>query len=222
MNDHEWALFHRMAKHLTAGQRGCFLSHRRAWLSALKSRAKLTIILEDDAIPLYKKLPQLPIFPDDLDILYLHHFAQFIPLPRQLFSSLFRAMASPLGNFFEVHSIDDVLTSHCGKLNRAAMPASAYGVTKKGAEKLLAIFEEVGLFYQWDSIMLRNSLSSSAFQKMLPYISDEKRIFYAGQRPDKASKKVSATLLNTYAIYPPITMHDYLTPSEKRAVSLNP
>lgn len=148
MNDHEWALFHEMAGHLTAGQRGCFLSHRRAWLSAIESTAKLTIILEDDAIPLYKKLPNLPAFPEDLDVLYLHHFAQCIPSARQLLLSLIRTMAVPFRNLFEVHSIAEVVASHCGKLNRAAMPGSAY------------------------------------------------------------------------AIYPPITMHDYLVPSERKALTV--
>ena len=218
MSDHEWALFHEMAEHLTAGQRGCFLSHRRAWLSAVESTAELTIILEDDAIPLYKKLPSLPDFPEDLDVLYLHHFAQYIPSARRLLLSFIRTMAAPFHNLFEVRSIDEVVASHCGKLNRAAMPGSAYAVTRKGAEKLLSIFDEVGLYYQWDSVMLRHSLSSAAYQRMLPWLSDGEQPFYVGQRPQNAPRRVAATLLNAYAIYPPITMHDYLTPSARKAV----
>lgn len=220
MNDHEWALFHEMAEHLTAGERGCFLSHRRAWLLAIKSTAELTIILEDDAIPLCKKLPNLPVIPEDLDVLYLHHFAQYIPSARQLLPCLIRTMAAPFRNLFAVHPIDEVVASHYGKLNRAAMPASAYAVTQKGAEKLLSIFDEVGLYYQWDSVMPRHSLSSAAYRKMLPYLSDDKQPFYVGQRPQNAPRRVAAALLNAYAIYPPITLHDYLAPSERKAVAL--
>lgn len=132
MNDHEWKLFHQMAGHLTAGERGCFLSHRRAWLSAVNSTAKLTIILEDDAVPLYRTLPQFPDLPEDLDVLYLHHFAQLIPSARQLLLSLAGTILSPFGNLLEVHPISAVVASHCGSMNRAAMPASAYAVTKGG------------------------------------------------------------------------------------------
>ena len=215
MNDHEWTLFRQMAGHLTAGQRGCFLSHRRAWLSAAKSMDKITVILEDDAVPLYKRLPKLPNLPEDTDVLYLHHFAQHLPSSRRLLLSLIRTMLLPFRNPFEYIPISEVTTSHCGKLNRAAMPASAYAVTQKGAKKLLSVFSEVGVFYKWDSIMLRNSLPSRAFNTMLPYLSDDKQSFYIGQRPGNASQKIASTFLKAYAIYPPITIHDYLTVSEK-------
>lgn len=77
MTGNERDLYRGMPSSLAAGHRGCFLSHRRAWLTA-RSHG-LTIILEDDAIPLFKYLPRFPTLPDDLDVLYLHHFAQFIP-----------------------------------------------------------------------------------------------------------------------------------------------
>ena len=75
----EWALYGRMSDRLRSGQRGCFLSHRRAWKTALASPVQLTIILEDDAVPLYRELPGLPKLPEDIDVLYLHHQAQYLP-----------------------------------------------------------------------------------------------------------------------------------------------
>ena len=202
----EWVRFHAMPAHLTAGQRGCFLSHRRAWLKALDSSATLTVILEDDAIPIYAKRPRLPVLPRCLDVLYLHHFAQYLPSAWQFLSEcLFRP--------FKVYSLDEVMLSHCGNLHRAAMPASAYAVTKQGANKLLSIFDKVGLFYQWDSIMLRHSISAPIFRQMLPYVCSDEHYFYRGQRPENASSRMASISLNTYAIYPPMFIHDYETPS---------
>ena len=48
------------------------------------------------------------------------------------------------------------------------IPASAYAVTKQGANKLLSIFDKVGLFYQWDSIMLRHSNKRPHLQANAP------------------------------------------------------
>ena len=83
-------------------------------------------------------------------MLYLHHFAQYLP-------SAWQFLSECLFQPFKVYSLDEVMLSHCGNLHRAAMPTSAYAVTKQGANKLLSIFDEVGLFYQWESIMLRHS-----------------------------------------------------------------
>ena len=51
LSEAEWRRFHAMAERLRPGQRGCFLSHRRAWLRARESTAPLVIVLEDDVIP---------------------------------------------------------------------------------------------------------------------------------------------------------------------------
>ena len=199
------------AKHNSGRTSGCFLSHRRAWLRALDSPAPITIILEDDAIPLYAKQPPFPTLPADIDVLYLHHFAQYLPKLRQLLTAC-------LFSRFKTYSLDDVILSHCGNLHRAAMPASAYAVSKQGANKLLTIFDELGLFYQWDSIMLRHSISARVFRQMLPYVCSTDTTFYAGQRPGRASSKMASVSLNTYAIYPPLFIHDYETPSVRKSV----
>ena len=159
-------------------------------LKALDSSATLTVILEDDAIPIYAKRPRLPVLPRCLDVLYLHHFAQYLPSAWQFLSEcLFRP--------FKVYSLDEVMLSHCGNLHRAAMPASAYAVTKQGANKLLSIFDKVGLFYQWESIMLRHSISAPIFRQMLPYVCSDEHYFYRGQRPENASSRMASISLNT-------------------------
>ena len=98
------------------------------------------------------------------------------------------------------------------------MPASAYGVTKSGANKLLSIFDEVGNFYQWDAIMLRHAVSTHLYRKMLPYICSDSIGFYRGQRTRNAGLKISSVRLNAYAIYPPLTIHDYEAVSVKKNV----
>ena len=105
------------------------------------------------------------------------------------------------------------MSSHCGELHRAVMPASAYAVTPRGAAKLLNLFDQVGLYYQWDSIMLRHSISDAMFEKMRPLINDNTISFYRGQRASMAGAKKGGTTLHTYAIYPPLFVHDYETVS---------
>ena len=143
----EWQRFHTMSERLRPGQRGCFLSHRRAWLKARASSADLTVILEDDVVPLHEKIPPLPALPQDLDVLYLHHFAQRIPAMGELLIHFLRAPVESIGRPFRLYSIDEVLLSHRGRLHLAAMPGCAYAVTSAGAGKLLSLFDEVGNYY---------------------------------------------------------------------------
>ncbi len=207
-----------MSKRLRSGQRGCFLSHRRAWQEALDSSGDLTIVLEDDAIPLFRAMPALPAPPHDLDVLYLHHQAQCLPSWPELLARFVRRPFDRFGSPFRLYSIDAVLASHCGRLRRASMPACAYAVTRSGAEKLLAIFEEVGNFFQWDSIMLRHAVSDAVFEKLSPHVNAEGSRFYRGQRPENAGQRVSSIRLNVYALDPPLVVHDHQTPSVKFAV----
>ena len=218
LDDAEWKLFHEMSARLATGERGCFLSHRRAWREALESGFDFTIILEDDVVPLYGRLPPLPALPEDLDVLHLHHFAQRLPTGRQLLVDFLRAPYECLAGPFRFYRIDEVALSHCGRLNRAAMLGCAYGVTKSGARKLLSIFDEVGMFYHWDSIAFRHAMSPSTYERMLPYVHSDSCRFYRGQRSGNASLKMSAIRLNAYAIYPPVFLHDYVTPSVLKAV----
>ena len=48
---------------------------------------------------------------------------------------------------------------------------------------------------------------------MLPYVCSDEHYFYRGQRPENASSRMASISLNTYAIYPPMFIHDYETPS---------
>ena len=219
LGEGEWKLFYAMADRLRPGQRGCFLSHRRAWTKARESEARLTIVLEDDVIPLYGKLPFLPALPKDLDLLYLHHFAQRIPTARQLLAHFLCAPIERLVRPFRVFSIDEILASHCGRLRLGAMPGCAYAVTPTGADKLLSLFDEIGNYDNWDAIVLRHATSESVHQRMLPDIQSDAIWFYRGQRPDRAwSKRVSISL-NAYAIYPPLFLHDHKAPSVKLTVT---
>ncbi len=218
LDDGEWARFHGMAERLRPGQRGCFLSHRRAWLRARESKAGLSVILEDDAVPLYGKAPPLPALPEDLDLLYLHHFAQRIPTTRQVLAHLLRAPLQCLTRPFRVFPIDTVLHSHCGRVGLGAMPASAYAVTPRGADKLLSLFDDVGNYDHWDAVVLRHSTSERTRARMLPDIQSDSVWFYRGQRPDRAWSKRSSITLNAYAIYPPLFLHDHRAPSVKLAV----
>lgn len=214
----EWKRFHAMADRLRPGQRGCFLSHRRAWLRARERRAGLTVVLEDDVVPLYEKPPPLPVLPEDLDLLYLHHFAQRIPTGGQLLRHFLRAPIEGLRHPFTVYSIDEVLSSHCGKLRLAAMPGCAYAVTPSGADKLLRLFEEVGNFDNWDAIVLRNAASDAVHRRMLPEIRSDAIRFYRGQSPERTWSKRSAVSLNAYAVYPPLFVHDHEAPSVKSSM----
>ena len=219
LSDAEWKRFHAMANRLRPGQRGCFLSHRRAWIRARESKAPLAIVLEDDVIPLYAKLSPLPALPADLDLLYLHHFAQRIPTVPQLLGSLLFAPTECLLRPFRVFSIDEVLASHCGKLRLGAMPGCAYAVTPNGADKLLSLFDEVGNYDNWDAVVLRHATSEAVHRRMLPHIQSDTVWFYRGQRPDRAWSKRASLSLNAYAIYPPLFLHDHEAPSVKLGVA---
>ena len=127
-------------------------------------------------------------------------------------------LGMPVGLFcrpFDIHPMNAVLASHCGRLQRAAMPACAYAVTKAGAAKLLAIFDEVGNHFQWDSIMLRHAVGPAVFEQMTPHVRAAGSAFYQGQRPENAAAKVCSISLNAYAIYPPLALHDNEGPSVK-------
>ena len=218
LNGEEWKRFHAMASRLRPGQRGCFLSHRRAWKRAQEFHTGLTIVLEDDVVPLYAQLPPLPALPRDLDVLYLHHFAQRIPAMGELLIDFLRAPLEALGRPFRLYSIDEVLVSHRGRLHLAAMPGCAYAVTSAGAGKLLSLFDEVGNYYNWDSIMLRHAMSASVYERLLPEICSDAAWFYRGQRPDRGGVKKSSLSLNAYAIYPPLFIHDHRAPSVKFSI----
>ena len=218
LDDGEWKRFHAMADRLRPGQRGCFLSHRRAWLRARESTAPLTIVLEDDVIPLYHQRPLLPELPKDLDLLYLHHFAQPILSARQLPVHFYFAPIECLVRPFRVFPIDEVLASHCGKLRFGAMPGCAYAVTPKGADKLLSLFDEVGNYDNWDAVVLRHAMSERVHDRMLPCIGSDSVWFYRGQAPDRAWSRRASICLHACAIYPPLFLHDHESPSVKVTV----
>ena len=219
LSEAEWQRFHAMADRLRPGQRGCFLSHRRAWLQARESTAPLTIVLEDDVIPLYEERPSLPALPQDLDLLYLHHFAQRILGVPQLLVHFYFAPILCLVRPFQVFPIDEVLASHCGKLRFGAMPGCAYAVTPKGADKLLSLFDEVGNYDNWDAIVLRHATSETVHRRMLADIESDALWFYRGQRPDRAWSRRASLSLHAYAIYPPLFLHDHEAPSVKPGVA---
>ena len=218
LSKEEWQRFHAMADRLRPGQRGCFLSHRRAWLRARESVAPLSIVLEDDVIPLYEARPSLPALPQDLDLLYLHHFAQRIPTAPQLLAQLYFAPIESLIRPFRVLPIDEVLASHCGKLRFGTMPGCAYAVTPKGADQLLSLFDEVGNYDNWDAVVLRHATSERVHEHMLPHVCSDELWFYRGQAPERAWSRRSSVSINAYAIYPPLFLHDHEAPSVKVAV----
>ena len=215
----EWQRFHAMSERLRPGQRGCFLSHRRAWKKARENGAGLTVVLEDDVVPLYEKMPPFPALPQDLDVLYLHHFAQRILTAPRLLVHFYFAPIECLIRPFRIFSIDEVLASHCGKLRFGAMPGCAYAVTPKGADKLLHLFDEVGNYDNWDAVVLRHAMSEAVHRRMLPDIRSDAIWFYRGQRPDRAWSRRASLSLNAYAIYPPLFLHDHQAPSVKLGVA---
>ena len=194
------------------------MSHRRAWLTVRDGDADLSVVLEDDVIPLYPRMPRLPALPSDLDLLYLHHFAQRLPtggqLLRHFLGNPFAALVRP----FTVHPIDEVLNSHCGRLRLAAMPGCAYAITRSGAGKLLRLFDEVGNYDNWDAIVLRHATSEAVHARMLPEIRSDALRFYRGQRPERAWSKRASLSINAYAIYPPFFVHDHQGPSVKLSI----
>ena len=218
LDDEEWARFRAMAERLRPGQRGCALSHRRAWIRARESGARLSVVLEDDVVPLYERMPRLPPLPRDLDLLYLHHFAQPLLSWGRLLWRFYWAPLASLLRPFTVHPIDEILRSHCGRLRLAAMPGCAYAVTPRGADKLLRLFDEVGNYDNWDAVVLRHATSEAVHERMLPHIRSDENWFYRGQRPERAWSRRGALVLNAFALYPPLFLHDHRAPSVKLSV----
>jgi glycosyl transferase, family 25 len=65
----------RQGKALNLGEIACSLSHRMVYEEMLKHNWQKVLILEDDILPLYNNLPQLPVvlneLPDDWELVYL-------------------------------------------------------------------------------------------------------------------------------------------------------
>ena len=80
----------KILKHtLTAGEFGCYCSHREIWLKMVKENIPYVLILEDDAIlgeNLYKEFSTIiEYLPNDWDLVYLF----LMHLPRQKFYKIY-------------------------------------------------------------------------------------------------------------------------------------
>lgn len=134
------------------GAVGCFLSHSAAWRKLLESDFSHAVICEDDAVflgPIPRRACDYQM-PEDFDLVYLN----------QRLSGFPSHASESIGSFFRFSSVFDsakaILTA--SKL-MSAPGGEGYLLSRKGAGKILRIFQEMRIYMEVDWFLFFHSLS---------------------------------------------------------------
>lgn len=134
------------------GAVGCFLSHSAAWRKLLESDFSHAVICEDDAVflgPIPRRACDYQM-PEDFDLVYLN----------QRLSGSRSHPSESIGSFFRFSSVFDsakaILTA--SKL-MSAPGGEGYLLSRRGAGKILRIFQEMRIYMEVDWFLFFHSLS---------------------------------------------------------------
>jgi GR25 family glycosyltransferase involved in LPS biosynthesis len=141
-----------------------FLSHRQVWLRFLETGNPIALICEDDALllgPLPTKAGDFH-FPKEADVIFAN-----TRMGEGFFSKKYYE-AGQL-NRLNYYGVFDTLMNLChDKIHLGGPGLDGYFVTRKGAQKLLALYDEVKYSMNNDWFVVFNSLSTEqrdAFRK---------------------------------------------------------
>lgn len=140
---------------------GCFLGHREAWETLVRSNSDWALICEDDARflgPIPKTIKQFGL-PDS---------AEFIFCNQRMADGVLSQNASHRNVGFNFLTADDAMKSLLDFTPLIVAPGGdAYFISKIAAQKLLAIFEETQMSFDVDWFMLFHSISSESMSLFL-------------------------------------------------------
>ena len=146
---------------------GCAMSHLKAWKQFRSNNSKpYALFLEDDAIfePHFKKdfNAILKNTPNDFDILYLGCF---------FCDKEYNNLTLYINNIFGKNK-DEIIINDYIKIPQIVLAAHSYVLSKKGADKLIKLFDN-NLYYHIDNMILqefyKNNLQIYCVRKRLVY-----------------------------------------------------
>jgi len=142
---------------------GCFLGHREAWKAVADSEAGWGLVCEDDARflgPIPKLIEQFRL-PVNAEIVFCN---------QRMGDGLLLSETSPsaLAKGLEYVTVDVGLGMLLKSSPHIVAPGGdAYFLSKSGARKLLAIFEDTKMAFDVDWFMLFDSISDNAMRQFL-------------------------------------------------------
>ena len=140
---------------------GCFLGHREAWKTLVRSNSDWALICEDDA----RFLGPIPKTIDQFD---LPVSAEFIFCNQRMADGLLSQSASHRKVGFNFLTADDALKCLLDFTPLIVAPGGdAYLISKIAANKLLAIFEDTQMSFDVDWFMLFHSISNESMRLFL-------------------------------------------------------
>ena len=155
---------------------GCFLGHREAWETLVRSNSDWALICEDDARflgPIPKTIKQfgLPIS------------AEFVFCNQRMADGLLSQIASHKKVGFDFLAADDALKSLLNFTPHIVAPGGdAYLLSKIAARKLLAVFDETQMSFDVDWFMLFHSVSN---ESMSLFLQTDQTGRFTGYEPHK-------------------------------------
>ena len=149
----------RQGKALNLGEIACSLSHRMVYEEMLKHNWKKVLILEDDILPLYNNLPQLPAalneLPDNWELVYLGYLKHENVTAALKRKQMWYKILSRLGLMkWTYKMVNNLLPKpHSPHLKKAGFHdcTHAYAITLQAAKKLLAA--QTPVVYRADDLL---------------------------------------------------------------------
>lgn len=150
---------HRHAKPLNLGEVACSLSHRMVYEEIVKNNWARVLILEDDVLPLYEQLDQLPAaigeLPPDWELVYLGYLKHEKVTAGLRIKQFFYRVRAALGLMkWNVTMVNNLLPKKVSPhLKKAGFHdcTHAYAVTLEAARKLAAAQKPV--VYRADDLL---------------------------------------------------------------------
>jgi len=176
------------------GSVGCFLSHAKAWRTFLEVKAGLVLICEDDARflgPIPKRIFDYQL-PDDTDLVFANQ-----RMAEGLMQGTLNGAAGKKSFFDCVPSFPAGMALLDAIPHLTATGGEGYFLTRTGAQKLLAIFDEKKIFMDVDWMMFLQSLSEG-----------QRRDFILKDKTGRFEVlEFSAIKLNAYVLVPALVEH---------------
>ncbi|MBP6024349.1 glycosyltransferase family 25 protein [Ferruginibacter sp.] len=149
----------RQGKALNLGEIACSLSHRMVYEEMVKHNWQKVLILEDDILPLYNNLPQLPTalneLPDNWELVYLGYLKHENVTAALKRKQMLYKILSRLGLMkWTYKMVNNLLPKpHSLHLKKAGFHdcTHAYAVTLQAAKKLLAA--QTPVVYRADDLL---------------------------------------------------------------------
>jgi GR25 family glycosyltransferase involved in LPS biosynthesis len=140
---------------------GCFLGHREAWETLVRSNSDWALICEDDARflgPIPKMIGQFR----------LPETAEFVFCNQRMVDGLLSQSSSHKNLEFDFLTADDALKCLLDFSPHIVAPGGdAYLLSKMAARKLLTIFDETQMSFDVDWFMLFHSISNESMRLFL-------------------------------------------------------